>query len=323
MADTKISALPAGAPTQQTDALPVARSGSDYKLTIADVLTADEHPTYSLYDDQSSDPSAPASGIKLYNRPLANRRLLRFIGPSGLDSALQPAFFANNVTMWLPGTGTTAAINFGVSWTNATTQAHPSIANTNWMTQMKRATYTTTTTAANASGVRTTAPICWIGSSAGQGGFFFAARFGILTYTSTMRVFVGLAANSTILAGDPSAQASSCGMSKDTGETVWQCLTVNATPAATKISTGRTTQAAGTTDVFDFYMFCKPNDTTIYFRVTDLTTGTNLVNNTGQSSTLPANNVMLYAHAECMNVAGGAGSSVAIFLNKLYIESDT
>jgi len=323
MADTKISGFSDGSPAQGTDEYVIARGGANYSLTLAEILTAAEFPTYILLDDQSTDPSAPASGLKLYNRPLANRRLPRFIGPSGLDSALQPAFFANNVTMWLPGTGSTAAINFGTSWTVATTQATPAIANTNWMTQMKRATFTTTTTAANASGARTTSQICWIGSSAGQGGFFFAARLGILTYSSTMRIFCGLNTSANAISSDPSSVANSCGLSKDTGETVWQMLTVSSGGTSQKTSSGRTTAAAGTTDVFDFYMFCKPNDTTIYFRFTDVTTSTNLVNNVGQSTQIPANNVMFYAHCECQNVAGGGGSAVAIFLNKLYIESDT
>jgi hypothetical protein len=31
---------------------------------------------------------------------------------------------------------------------------------------------------------------------------------------------------------------------------------------------------------------------------------------------------MLLPHAECTNVTGGAGTAVAIFLNKIYIETD-
>lgn len=322
MADTKISALSAVAAADGTNEIPVNEAGTTKKCTIAQLLTADVHATYSDYTAQSTDPAAPTGAIRLYDRVLGGRHLLRFIGPSGLDSALQPAFFANNITMWLPGTGTTQAISFGVSYTTSTTQAHPTIANTNFMTQMKRATYTTTTTAANAAGVRSTAPVCWRGNAAGQGGFFFAARFGILTYTSTMRIFVGLTAASGVMAGDPSAINDTIAMTKDTGETTWQVMTRD-TSAASKTSTGRTTAAAGTAEIFDFYAFCKPNDSHIYVRVTDVTSGTNLVDNVDKTSNLPTSTTMLYLHAECQNVAGGGGSAVAIFLNKLYCESDT
>lgn len=322
MADTKISALPAASlPLSGSEELPLNDSGVSSKITVANLHTGDVHATYSEYASQAAVPAVPTGAIRIFSQQAA-RHLPRFIGPSGLDSSVQPALFGNNVVMWLPGTSSTAAINFGVSWTVNTTQATPAIANSNFMTQMKRATFTTTTTAANTTGVRGAAAVCWIGSAAGQGGFYFVARFGILTYTSTMRVFVGLSALTTALAADPSATANSCGMSKDTGETTWQCLTVNGGPSATKISTGRTTAAAGAAEVFDMRMFCAPNGTSIIFNVQDITSGTVLVNNTSQTLTLPVNTVMLTPHAECMNVAGGAGSAVAIFLNKIYIETD-
>ncbi len=40
MANTMISALSAGTPAQSTDALPTARSGANFKLTVADLTTA-------------------------------------------------------------------------------------------------------------------------------------------------------------------------------------------------------------------------------------------------------------------------------------------
>jgi hypothetical protein len=323
MADTKISALPAGAPAVGTDLLPIDRTGTSMSLQVSDVLTGDVHATFSEYTGQSSDPSAPTSATRIYTRPLANRYVPRFIGPAGLDSALQPALFANNVTMWLPGSAAVASISFGITWTVGATQATPAIASTNFMTQMKRATFTTTTTAADAAGIRGASACCWRGNAASQGGFFFAARFGVLTFTSTMRIFCGLDSAGAALAGDPSALANACGMSKDTAETVWQCLTTDNTPTAAKISTGRTVAAAGATDIFDLFMYCFANDTNLWFRVVDMTTNTVLVNNTVQTSNLPANTQMLFPLCYTQNVAGGAGSAVAVFLNKIYVESDT
>lgn len=44
MADTKISALAAGAPAQATDLIPIARSGSNYSLTPANILNYGSSP---------------------------------------------------------------------------------------------------------------------------------------------------------------------------------------------------------------------------------------------------------------------------------------
>jgi hypothetical protein len=184
------------------------------------------------------------------------------------------------------------------------------------MTAVRRATYTTTTTAGNATGPRTTAPI-----AIRNRGFFFVARWGILTYTSTMQTWCGLGAASGNITGDPSAVNNSCGMSKDTGETTWQVFTRDASTTS-KTTTGRTTAAGGSAEVFDFYMFCKPSDSKITFRVVDITTGTVVLADTEKSSNLPTGTTPLYAHCESRNVAGGAGSAVAHFLAKLYVETD-
>lgn len=320
MADVKISALPTRT-VVGTDILPGVNGTTTYQFIANDIAE-------TLMDGVAqvaaiADPSAPSAGNgKIYFKNVAGRILPKWKGPSGLDTPMQASLAVNTVTMWLPGTGTTAAIAFGVSWTTAATQAHPGIANTNFMTQMRRATYTTTTTAGNASGVRSSANLCWRGNAAGQGGFFFVARFGILTYTSTMQIWCGLSAVTGLLAGDPSAQNDTICMSKDTGETTWQVLTRDTT-AASKTSTGRTTAAAGTAEIFDFYAFAAPNGSNITVRVVDITTGTVLLDNTVKSSNLPTATAMLTAHAECRNQAGGAGSAVAMFLNKIYIETDT
>jgi hypothetical protein len=276
-----------------------------------------QNANFQFLPSLSANPATPSSGAILYNRADATRVLPRWIGPSGLDQPVQPALFAGSITMWLPGTGTTASINFGISWTVATTQATPTIADTSIMTRLKRATFTTTTTAANTTGVRSAAPVVVCRS-----GFYMRVRFGILTYTSTMRVWAGLSALSGALGGDPSAQNHSVCMSKDTGETTWQVLTRDAS-AASKTSTGRTTAAGGNTEIFDFRCFRPPgNGISIGVRVVDVATETVVLDDTLKSSNLPGDDQLLYSHCEAMNVAGGAGSAVAIFLAKIYVETD-
>lgn len=273
-------------------------------------------PTAIAMPAQATPAAPPAGNLILFPQAIAGRIVPRWIGPSGLDTSVQPSLWGNGIVMWLPGTGTTAAISFGVSWTVSATQSHPTIADTNVMTSVRRATFTTTTTAGNQSGARSTAPV-----AIRNRGFFFAARHGILTYTSTMQIMVGLAAASGALAGEPSAVNDSVAMTKDTGETTWQVLTRDTT-AASKTSTGRTTAAAANAEVFDFYIFCKPGDSKVAVRVVDAATNTVVLDDTDKSSNLPTNATPLYAHAECRNVAGGAGSAVATFLSKMYLETD-
>ena len=318
MANSKISALTAVTTPAGTDEFAVNQGGTSKKVTLALMLTNDHHAGYIEFD-AITDPSAPAAGdLRIYTKSVAGRIVPKWIGPSGLDTMFQASLAANNITMWLPGTGTTAAINFGVSWTISATQAHPTIATTNLMTSMKRATFTCTTTSTAQSGIRTAAPICFRGNATGLGGFFFAARFGILTYVSTMRIWCGLSGVSGALSGDPSAQNDTVAMTKDSGETTWQVMTRDTT-AASKTSTGRTTAAATNTNIFDFYAFCKPNDTHVYVRVVDID-GTVLVDNVDKTSNLPTNTTALYAHCETQSTV--ASSVPAIFLNKIYIESD-
>lgn len=263
----------------------------------------------------TADPTAPASGAFLYSQACAGKTMPRFIGPTGAGSCLQNALWQKTVCMWLPGTSTTAAISFGVAWTVGATQAHPSIADTSVMTSIRRATFTTTTTAGNASGIVSASQV-----AIRNRGFFFAARWGILTYVSTMQAYCGLTAGGA-LAGDPSAVNDTVAMSKDTGETTWQVMTRDTT-AASKTSTGRATAAAGNAEVFEFVAYCKPGDSQITVMVTDIATGTVLVNNVSKASNLPTGATPLNAVAYARNNAGGAGTACAIFLSKIYVESD-
>lgn len=269
-----------------------------------------------LLPDQAATPAAPDSGILLFGMNRGGRRVPRFMGPSGLDSSIQPALWGNSVVMWLPGTGTTASINFGSNWVVSATQAHPAIVDTNVYTKIRKATYTTTTTAGNTSGTRTGAAIVTRNT-----GFFFAARFGITTYQSAMQIQIALSATTGALAGDPSAQVNSCGVGKLTGKTVWSYWTSDGSTPSTS-DTGRTTAASGAADCFDVFMFCKPGDSKITFRMEDIATPAVIIDNVEKSANIPVGTVLLYAHAENRNVTGGAGTACAIWVSKIYMETD-
>lgn len=267
-------------------------------------------------------PSAPASGfMEIFARSRAGRMLLNIIGPSGVDTPLQPALFGNSIFMWLPGTGTTLAINFGTSFTarnsgTGAAQAHPARASTNALTSLSRATFTTGTTATGSSGVQSSATIAWRGNATGLGGFFFFARVGIETFASDMQVLVGLSALNAALAGEPSAQNNTIALAKDSTDTNWQIVARDGS-AVTKTNT---TLAAAAGTVLDFSLFCPPNSSTITARLTNAVDGTVYVDNVALSANLPVNTTFLYAHAQVRSTTGATGKVLA--LNRLYLESD-
>lgn len=101
---------------------------------------------YLDYPALAGIPAAPGSGLRSFARARAGRLLPHVIGPSGIDVALQPAFFANSIYLWLPGTGTTVT---GVA------------------------------------GVQSAGAVTWRGNAAGVGGFFFFAAHRRLAETAT------------------------------------------------------------------------------------------------------------------------------------------
>jgi hypothetical protein len=224
----------------------------------------------------------------LFSRSRGGRLVPAFVGPAGLDTTLQPALFGNTTFVWLPGTGTTTAINWGSSFTarnlgTGAAQATPARASTNAITSMNRATFGTGTTATGASGIQTSNTVAWRGNAAGLGGFFFFARFAIETFASDMRAFVGLSANNATMAADPSTFANTVGIGKDTADSTWQIITRSAT-TLTKTNTAITINA---TDILDFYMFATPNGSNVTFNVRNAVTGATLYANTALTANLP------------------------------------
>lgn len=267
-------------------------------------------------------PAAPSAGkLRTFARSRAGRIMPHFVGPAGVDVAVQPAFFGNTIYMWLPGTGTTVAINVGTSWTarNAGTgaaQAHPAKASTNALTSMARATFGTGTTATGSSGIQSAATVAWRGNAANLGGFFFFARFAVETYEAAMRYLIGLSALNAALAGEPSAQNNTIGICKDSTDTNWQLVQRNGT-TTTKTDTGLAV-AAGT--ILDFIMFAPPNGSTATCRLVNAVDGTVYVDNVALNTTLPVATTFLYAHAQAMSTAGTTAKLLA--LNKIYVETD-
>ena len=266
-------------------------------------------------------PATPAAGgINIFSRSRGGRHLAHIIGPSGVDVALQPALFGNSIYMWLPGTGTTVAINFGCSFTarnsgTSAAQAHPARASTNAMSSLVRATFGTGTTATGASGIQSASTVAWRGNAANLGGFFFSARFGIETLAADMRAFVGLSANNAAMAADSSTWNNTIGIAKDSADSVWQIVCRGT--AVTKTSTGCTVTAG---QILDVFMFAAPNGSDITVRLVDAVSGTVYVDNVAFTTNIPANTTFMYMQAHTQSVTGTTAKLLA--LNRMYCEND-
>lgn len=267
-------------------------------------------------------PSAPAAGdLRWFARSRAGRILPHIIGPAGIDVALQPAMFGNTIYMWLPGTGTTLAVNYGTAFTarnsgTGAAQAHPTKASTNAITSLNRATFGTGTTATGTSGVQSASTVAWRGNAANLGGFFFFSRFGVETHEAAMRYMIGLSAHNAALAADPSTLANSIMLVKDAADANWFISTRNAS-TGTKTATGLAV-AAGT--VLDFLIFCKPNDTKVTVRLVNAVTGEVYVNDVEITLNLPVNTAFMYMWAACQSTVGTTAKLLA--LNRMYLETD-
>ena len=272
--------------------------------------------------DQANIPAAPPAGqLTIFNRQRAGRALLHLIGPAGIDVALQPGLFGNSVSMWSPSTGTTVAANFGTSWTarnsgTGSAQAHPSRASTNAMTSLNRATFGTGTTATGSSGVQSALQVAWRGNAANLGGWFFFSRFGVETSAADIQVMVGLSALNAALAGEPSAQANTVALVKDSTDANWFIATRNGS-TVTKMPTGL---AVTQGQVLDFLMFAAPNGDRVTVRLVDSVTGTVYVDDLEITATLPVATTFLYAHAQIRSLTGTTAKLLA--LNRIYVETD-
>jgi hypothetical protein len=268
----------------------------------------------------TTEPSAPASGVlRLYTKLVSGRSLPKFKGSGGLDTTFQPAFFGNNITMWNPTTAT-AGVWLGTAGAGAGTYATVLPTTTNLGTAMKRARWSNVVTTANqVLGQRNTEAMYFRGNATGQGGFFFFCRWRWETYTAGSRLFVGFHTATTVVSANPSAALNILGFGMDASDTDMTFMYNTNVGTATKDTiTGLPSAASG--QAFDSYIFCRPSDSTVYWRLVNITTGDEY---TGSATTnLPIDSTMLTVGCLASNAALTVANNTQIGLNRIYVETD-
>lgn len=282
----------------------------------------------------AAEPSVPTTGnMKFYTKSIAGKMVPKIVGPSGVDTPLQPALYGNRMVMFQPQTGTTGTGGaLGPPWTAGGTVSHPTPATTApaLSNQMKRTRYANVVTTTNQTlGVRMNVASeqqFWRGNAAGLGGFFFYSRFIVELYpASTVRIFAGLSstASTSVVASD-TVLANTCGLWHDTtdpstGAGAFNFVTKDATTATKQSITLSNAIAAGNS--YDFTMFCAPNGSTISWRLVDLVNNVTYSNST--STTLPAATAFMQPQVQMSNgTANITVTTSAIGIVGIYVESD-
>lgn len=273
----------------------------------------------------TADPSAPAAGgLLLYSKSIAGRILPKILGPAGIDTILQVGLSGNSVFMVAPASGTTAPTAWGGTLTTAATMSlQQTIASANPWQATSRKRFQTSTTAGNATGMRTAYTQWFRGNAAGFGGFFFRAQLGMNINLNGGQKFVGLCASTALLAGEPSALVNMIGMGYDSTDAStgnWFLMRNDGSGTATKVDLGATEAARNTTHGYDLIIFCPPGAATeIFVRITNIHTG-NVVLDTSYTTDLPAVNTGMAFKAEVRNGAVAAADNLEVA--KVYIETD-
>lgn len=304
------------------------------------------NPTNSFIEFKSTGDvlMPPTNALRVYTRSRALRQTLEIVGPAGIDSPLQPAFFTNSIFLWSPSNSNLSGSVLGWVLTPSGTITHPTTtAPGNQLNTIRRSRFAGAAAARTGAGIWTSHEVCFRPKHVGQGGWFFFARFGIPLVPTGSRCFVGIGAvapstpSNTIVATDISTSTDFIGVGWDRVDDVsgtWKImyrdtvLTIGKTNANNVI--GRSPLFCSGS-VMDVTIFCptKFNPLSASYvgvRLVEHVSGVNgvtknvLADNVQINSPLPTEDTELRVHAVVHN---GLGTSATQFdLNRLYLETD-
>lgn len=269
-------------------------------------------------------PSTPTGAVVMFGRNVAGRVLPAFVGPSGLNSILQPSFARNKIGYWAPiGNSTGLPLADGIAAPTSTgTATARNVATTNLLTSMRRLGYVSTAVAGNSCGARLAVLQFWRGNGAGLGGFTLVTRFGVsdAAIVANSRMFVGMQAATTAIGNvEPTTLLNIVGVGCNAGVTNLFIMHNDGAGAATTIDLGANFPSQTlSTDVYELALFCAPNGANIGYRVERLNTA--FVASGTITTDMPANTQLLAPQLWRNN--GATALAVGLDLMSLYIETD-
>lgn len=133
----------------------------------------------------------------------------------------------------------------------------------------------------------------WRGSAANQGGFYFRGKMTIDLFVATgCRYFQGMSSVGAGVSASDTLTGDICGLWHDStmANTVLNFITRDNVTTTSVAITLAAPMAAG--QGYELIMYCKPNDTILYYKVVDMLTGNTLADSF-TSTTLPRNTIFM------------------------------
>lgn len=270
------------------------------------------------YTDQTSAPSAPTTGyMNFFSMATAGKPFPVFQGSAGAASQLQPALFKNNVFL-INTSATTAITSIGNTVSSVGTISHPAASATyGYMANFASAATANSTAGTSSSGT------LWLREL----GWFFNSRLGFsdVSYNQSgastgSRISVGMTGGTMTAAvsGDDIAAQHHAYFQRNhvfgaRNDTNWQFATKDGS-TQTVVDTGMVFAAA---KVYDFYIFCGPNASTIGWRIENVSDSTSAEGTV--STNLPGAGVLLRGGFQLSTINTVSRN---MRMQRVYIESD-
>lgn len=282
----------------------------------------------SIIIPENSNPTPASAGeLKLFAREVAGRIMPASVGPSGLDSVLQPLLARNKVGYWCPSGNAVAAPGiFGFTAPTVTgfTATARNVATTNRFTRMRRIGYVTAATAGTVGHWRVNAYQYTVGGASENGGFFYVKRFGIsdAAAVATARMFIGMRSSSTPANVEPSTLTNCIGVGHNAAHTNLHIF-YGGSAAQTPIDLGASFPIThGSVEAYELALFSAPNSGDVHWQVTRLSNGTvasGTIVNSG-ATVLPTETTLLAPWGYRTNNA--TALAVGLDVMSAYIETD-
>jgi hypothetical protein len=322
-----VSSLPA---TLEADTLYFVRVGDGFDMYLTNsiglvtayaVNQSSDPASINLSTDYSTTtPSAPANGVEVFARKLAERRRLAYIGPSGLSTEVQALIAGNKIGWWLAQGNGTVVSTFGMA-SSASTATARNVSDTNRFTMMRRIGYVATSTSVSVRHATL--------QFNRQAGFEYIARLGISALPSSgwFRLLVGLVSTTSGLAALGNGAAVGAGLyfsnslpGSPTGISAVSCGTIaNSQTIHTTVPTSDFPVNTANVDMYEVRLFCPPGGS-IGWSVTRLTGGTGQVASGVMTTQLPAETTLLTPNIHLQTEVSGANAAMDVVSQ--YIETD-
>jgi len=267
---------------------------------------------------ETTDPTAPAVGLRWYAKRIGGRVMTKQIGPSGVDTPLQPFLGMNHARILSVGTGTTAALivsPIATAFTAAaTTFTQPTPATGTRKAKMRLSSLATSAVAGQIAYIKGNTLEC-----ARETGFFLVIRATLDTLAVGNLGFFGLWSSVTALTATTNpvtAVTARVGLAFQVNTGNWQLVVADGA-AVTALDLGANFPI-NTTDILEIVLFSAPGGADIKYRITNMTTGSEVSNTL--AATLPGATTYMTFHETMSN---NATAGIVKFSHKaLYLETD-